>query len=92
MERSVREFKWLIGTHHVDDEDHLLYETTRITTRQYKGTDFIIAFRALVLPDCSLGKEEREPIHAADILKMTLATPGQSYTREDIVVLLTCVT
>ena len=32
---SVEDFKWLVHSRHIDDEDHLLYETTKIYT--YKG-------------------------------------------------------
>jgi len=32
---SIQDFNWLVNTRHIDDEDHLLYETTRVYT--YKG-------------------------------------------------------
>ena len=47
-----------------DDELELEFETTRVTT--YKG--LIVGFRAPVLPDGKLGREEKSPIHIARIL------------------------
>ncbi len=64
LDRSVEEFKHLIGSYHVDDG--FLFKTTRVVVR--KG--LIVAFRALV----TAGKEqieEKVPIHVRDIAELT---------------------
>jgi hypothetical protein len=62
-------FQSLVGTHHIDDEDGLVYETTRVVTR--KG--FIVAFRRLVTSEETKPREEATPIHIADVARMTAA-------------------
>ena len=62
----VNDFDHLVGVRYTDDELNLEFETTRITT--YKG--LIVGFRAPVLRDGKLGREEKSPIHIADIVKM----------------------
>jgi hypothetical protein len=47
-------FQSLVGTHHIDEEDGLVYETTRVVTR--KG--FIVAFRRLVTSEETKPREE----------------------------------
>ena len=32
---NINDYKWLVNTKHIDDEDHLLYKTTKVYT--YKG-------------------------------------------------------
>jgi len=60
-------YDFLVGTTHIDDEDGLVYETTRVVVR--KG--FIVAFRRLVTEDGIKTREEATPIHIADIARMT---------------------
>jgi hypothetical protein len=62
-------FQSLVGTHHIDDEDGLVYETTRVVTR--KG--FFVAFRRLVTSEETKPREEATPIHIADVARMTAA-------------------
>ncbi len=62
-------FQSLVGTHHIDDEDGLVYETTRVVTR--KG--FIVAYRRLVTSEETKPREEATPIHIADVARMTAA-------------------
>jgi hypothetical protein len=63
-ERSVSDFNWLVGTHHM--EDGLLYRTTRVVVR--KG--LIVGFRALVTEGKQM-IEDKTPIHIADLQLMT---------------------
>jgi hypothetical protein len=42
--QRLENYDYLVGTHHIDDEDGLVYETTRVVVR--KG--FIVAYRRLV--------------------------------------------
>ena len=63
----------LEGTYHIDDEDGLLYKTTRVVER--KGV--IVAYRSLV----TAGREHiehRVPIHVEDVVRMTAETPGNT--------------
>ena len=63
---AVEDFDHLVGVKYIDDELELEFQTTRVTT--HKG--LIVGFRAPVLRDGKLGKEEKSPIHIADIVKM----------------------
>ena len=66
-ERSVDDFKFLVGTRHLDDEDGMIYETTRVVNRR----GYIVAYRRLVTNQGDLIREEKVPIHAADVARMT---------------------
>ena len=72
---TVQDFQHLIGVRYIDDESLLEFETTRVTT--YKG--LIVGYRAPVLSGGILGREEKSPIHVADIVRMhglsTLSPP-----------------
>ena len=59
----------LVGTHHIDDEDGLVYSTTRVVVR--KG--FIVAYRKLVTQGEPQPREEATPIHVADVVRMSAA-------------------
>ena len=61
-ERSVDDFKFLVGTRHLDDEDGMIYETTRVVNRR----GYIVAYRRLVTNQGDLIREEKVPIHADD--------------------------
>jgi hypothetical protein len=67
--RQLHDFKYLIGTLHLDDENGLLYRCTRVVVR--KGV--IIAYRALELAN-GRTQEDKIPIHIADIVRMTQDT------------------
>ena len=59
----------------MDDEDGLVYETTRVVVQR----GFIVACRRLVTSGDSKPREEATPIHVADVARMTAAlrsTPG----------------
>lgn len=68
-------FKWLEGTAHEDDVDSLLYETTRVGTWRWPGTKdrVIVGWRKCLVAD-NPQIELKEPIHIADIERMTLAS------------------
>ena len=75
---QVSEYQYLVGTHHIDDEDHLEYLTTRVGVR--KG--YIVGWRALVRTDGKI-KESTVPIHIADIVRLTEAsTPATASTKD----------
>eukprot|EP00602_Paraphysomonas_sp_CaronLab_P004809 CAMPEP_0185023452 /NCGR_PEP_ID=MMETSP1103-20130426/6129_1 /TAXON_ID=36769 /ORGANISM="Paraphysomonas bandaiensis, Strain Caron Lab Isolate" /LENGTH=1343 /DNA_ID=CAMNT_0027556055 /DNA_START=49 /DNA_END=4080 /DNA_ORIENTATION=+ len=71
--KIVSDYAGLEGTYHIDDEDGLLYKTTRVVER--KGV--IVAYRSLV----TAGRkhiEHRVPIHVEDVVRMTAETPGNT--------------
>lgn len=63
--RNIADYKYLIGMVYRDDEDSLLYATTRV--RISKGV--IVADRAPVVNGVT-GREEARPIHVADVERM----------------------
>jgi hypothetical protein len=67
--KSVSDFEHLIRSHHIDDEDLLLYVTKRVMPRKA----YLVGYRAQI----TSGREEIKdstPIHIADIERMTIAT------------------
>ena len=66
---SLSDYTYLIGTHHIDDEDQLLYITTNVTVR--KG--LIVAYRAQVTGSRQQ-RPEKDSIHVKDVVKMTNLT------------------
>ena len=63
--KNVKDFEYLIGMVYKDDENNLLYVTTRIAVD--KG--FIVAYRCPYIND-NTTKEEHNPIHVADVIKL----------------------
>ena len=57
-----------VGSKHLDDEDDLVYETTRVVV--LKG--FIVAYRRLVTSGDSKPCEEAAPIYVSDVARMTV--------------------
>ena len=51
---------------YIDDEEQFEFQTTRVV--EYKG--LIVAHRAMVLEDGSLGRKEKFPIHVLDVVRM----------------------
>ena len=76
---SEEDFKYLIGTYHIDDEDQLLYITKRVVRR--KGV--IIAYRACVTGDKEQ-KEEKTPIHVQDVVRMVNETREHNRPTGDV--------
>ena len=73
--KDPADFQFLVGTQHLDDEDGLMYETTRVVVQR----GFLVAYRRLVTSGDSKPCEEATPIHVADVARMTAAlrsTPG----------------
>jgi hypothetical protein len=70
---TPKDFHYLIGTKHIDDEDGLLYETTRIAIQNNQ----IVAFRALINADGQRNRQEDStPIHVKDIARLTTHCPS----------------
>jgi hypothetical protein len=68
--REASDYTFLVGKRHLDDEDGLLYETTRIVVRQ----GYIVGYRKLISTEATARpREEKTPIHVADIVRMTAA-------------------
>jgi hypothetical protein len=65
--KDPADYSFLVGTQHLDDEDGLLYETTRVVVQ--KGV--IVAYRRLVTSAGVKPREETTPIHIADVARMT---------------------
>eukprot|EP01038_Epipyxis_sp_PR26KG_P014695 gene14695-19743_t len=78
-EGDINDYKYLIGTVHHDDEDHLLYRTVSVVIERFSsGDSFIVGYRKLVLPNGQLSTHsDNIPIHVADIERMTRATECQ---------------
>ena len=73
--REKRDFYWLVNMAYRDDENGILFVTTRVAVNR----GFIVAYRAPVV-DGRMGKEETTPIHAKDVERMVqkhweVATP-----------------
>ena len=67
---EVKDFLYLIGTIHRDDEDFMIYKVMDVYVN--KSTGFIVGDRAMVLKDGSLyDKTEYDPIHVKDLARMT---------------------
>jgi hypothetical protein len=58
----VADFQWLLHLVYEDDENHVRYASTRVTTSR----GFVVAYRVPVI-NGALGKEEQRPIHAKDV-------------------------
>jgi len=65
--KSLSEFQYLIGTTHCDDEDGMLYQTTRVV----EENGFIVVYRRNVSKNGRLALSEDGPIHVRDIVKLT---------------------
>ena len=74
-------FQYLVGTHHIDDEDGLVNETTRVVFR--KGS--IAAYRRLVTSSDTKPREEATPIHIADVACITAALRFSNHPAHDSV-------
>ena len=68
-ESTVEDFQHLVGEAYTDDDTRLEFVTTRVV--ESKG--LIVAFRAPVLADGRTGREEKSPIHVADVVRMSEA-------------------
>ena len=65
---DVKDFLYLVGTRHVDDEDGLTYQTTRVLIEG----DWLVAYRRLVLKDGTVfQRTEDGPIFVRDIARLT---------------------
>ena len=71
--RKPEDFNYLVGLLHRDDEDGMIYKTTRIGVRRNN----IVAYRKLHSPS-DVVLEEKEPIHVQDIANMTAAYMSNS--------------
>ena len=65
---DVRDFQYLVGTRHVDDEDGCTYQTTRVLIEG----EWLVAYRRLVLKDGTVfQRTEDGPIFVRDIARLT---------------------
>ena len=60
----------LVNTRHIDDEDGLRYEVTRVTVEKRHG--LIVAYRKMVLSDGTLYKRELGPFNVQEIYNLTI--------------------
>jgi hypothetical protein len=63
--RNPKDFEYLVGMVYRDDEDHLLYVSSRIAVQQ----SYIVVYRKLYAHNV-VGQEEPNPIHADDVERM----------------------
>ena len=66
-ESTVESFLHLVGEKYFDDDTLLEFVTTRVEA--WKG--LIVAYRAPVLAHGKIGREEKAPIHVADVIRMS---------------------
>ena len=66
--RTVESYQYLLKTRHRDDEDGLTYEVTRLAVSR---EGWIVGYRSLVTPAGVVSREEKVPVHIADIHRMT---------------------
>ena len=69
---NIDDFMYLCGTYHIDTEDGLLYETTRVEEKNFpnQGT-LLVGYRRRILPNGTPEREDKDPIHIRDIEEMT---------------------
>ena len=65
-ESTVDSFDHLVGAHYFDDDTDLEFVTTRIAVHN----NLIVAYRAPVLLNGRTVREEKSPIHVADVIRM----------------------
>ena len=63
--KNPKDFEYLLGMVYRDDENHLLYVSSRIAVQN----TFIVVYRKTYLHDV-VGEEELNPIHADDVERM----------------------
>ena len=74
--RTVHSYQYLLGTRHKNDEDGLTHEVTRVAVSR-KG--WIVVYRSLVTASGMVSREEKVPVHIADIYRMiTDLRPGSA--------------
>ena len=66
---AIEKFMVLLNTRHIDDEDGLLYEVTRVIIEKRHG--LIVAYRKMVLSDGTLYKRELGPYNVQEIFNLT---------------------
>jgi hypothetical protein len=67
--KDPADFEFLVGLNHLDDEDGLVYQTTRVVVHR---SGYIVAYRRLINTDSgACPREEKTPIHVADVVRMT---------------------
>ena len=66
-ESTVESFQHLVGEKYLDDDTFLEFVTTRVV----EYMKHIVAFRAPVLAGGKIGREEKSPIHVADVIRMS---------------------
>jgi hypothetical protein len=66
-ESTVESFQHLVGKKYLDDDTFLEFVTTRVV----EYMKHIVAFRAPVLAGGKTGREEKSPIHVADVIRMS---------------------
>ena len=71
--KSAADFQFLVGQQHLDDEDGLIYVTTRVADQR----GYILAHRRLRTCHGDKTREEKGSIHVADVVRMaqTLSMP-----------------
>ena len=67
-DRTVQSYYYLLNTCHSDDEDNLLYQVTRLAISK---EGWIVGYRGLVTKAGIVSREEKVPIHVADLHRMT---------------------
>ena len=67
---NIEKFMVLVNTRHIDDEDGIEYEATRVTVEKRHG--LIVAYRKMVLSDGTLYKRELGPFNVQEIYNLTI--------------------
>ena len=69
---TVEDYRWLIGTHHRDFDDHQIYKTTRIYIMRVQKTPYIVADRVWYTKGKYSGKGDCTGIHVSGIHVVSL--------------------
>ena len=71
---TLEEYLWLVGTHHRDFDDMLVYKTIKVYLMRFQGANYIVGDRLVRLRnDKYSGKGDCKGIHIRDIEKYTIA-------------------
>jgi hypothetical protein len=71
-EGSIDDFEYLLNTYHIDTDDGLLYETTRVVEESFPNQGkLLVGYRRRILPNGTPEHEEKDSMHIRNIEEMT---------------------
>ena len=79
-EKNIESYMQLVGTNYTDNDNQELYQNTRITLCD----GFIVAYRAKVKSNGTIGNKEKPLTHVADVIKIMGIKPSRQKVVEEI--------